>query len=83
MATVKESDTITIDRTSGKFNITACADENANVSISSLDLRKIESFADLHTVINLLTDTEEALQAVTDMYDGGICGECVGPCYVQ
>lgn len=83
MATVKEADTITIDRTSGKFNITASADENANVSISNLDLKKIETFADLHTVINLLTDTEEALQAVTDMYDGEFCEECVGPCYVQ
>lgn len=40
MATVKEADTITIDRTSGKFNITASADENANVSISNLDLKK-------------------------------------------
>ena len=52
-------------------------------SITTLGLKKIETFADLHTVINLLTDTEEALQAVTDMYDGEFCDECVGPCYVQ
>lgn len=83
MATIKEADTITIDRTSGKFDITASANENGTVSVSNLDLKKIENFADLHTVINLLTDTEEALQAVTDMYDGEFCAECVGPCYAQ
>ena len=83
MTTVKEADTITINRTSGKFEITASANENADVSISDLDLKEIENFADLHTVINLLTDTEEALQAVTDMYDGEFCAECVGPCYAQ
>ena len=83
MATIKEADTITIDRTSGKFDITASANENGTVSVSNLDLKKIETFADLRTVINLLTDTEEALQAVTDMYDGEFCTECVGPCYAQ
>ena len=83
MTTVEEADAITIDRTSGKFNITASANENADVSISNLDLKKIEDFADLHTVINLLTDTEKALQVVTDMYDGEFCSECVGPCYAQ
>ena len=83
MATIKEADTITIDRTSGKFDITASANENGTVSVSNLDLKKIENFADLHTVINLLTDTEEALQAVTDMYNDEFCAECVGPCYAQ
>lgn len=83
MATIKESDTITIDRTSGKFDITASANENDNVSISNLDLKKIENFVDLRTVINLLIDTEEALRAVADIYDDEVCGECVGPCYIQ